>query len=124
LDVAVKNMTIAYNKLAQKAVRLNKSYLDLLKVYDEINDLPGLLSALTEAGTSPLKVIAAMKRDRQTLLENFDQLALYVTQAKPQFPQEPEASELQAILHDRQVMADFINSINLPALEQMFSDLN
>jgi hypothetical protein len=52
LDVAVKNMTIAYNKLAQKAVKLNNSYLDLFKIYDEINDLPGLLPALTEAGTS------------------------------------------------------------------------
>jgi hypothetical protein len=124
LNVAIRRITLAYERLARKAVELNESYLDLLKIYDEINDFPDLLPALAESGSSPFKVIAAMERDRQTLLDRFDSLATQISQAIPNFFNDPETAELQSIDHDRKVMRDFIESLDLKSLEQMFSKLN
>jgi hypothetical protein len=120
LDTTVKTLTLNYEILANLGIELNKSYLRLLKVYDEINFAPGLLKELEESDASPFKVIAAMKRDRQHLLAQFTELSESVAKTIPQFTGNPELEELNSIAHDRQILQNFITSIDLEDLNQMF----
>jgi hypothetical protein len=120
LDTTVKTLTLNYEILAKRGIEINQAYLSLLKVYDEINSAPGLLTELEKSDASPFKVIAAMKRDRQHLLTQFTELSEHIAKTLPQFTNNPELEELNAIAHDRQIMQDFITSIDLEDLNQMF----
>ena len=120
MDTIVKTLTLNYEILASRSIELNQSYLDLLKVYNEINFAPGLLKELEKSGASPFKVIMAMERDRQNLLTQFTELQGSIGKTLRQFTSNPEAEELNSIAHDRQIMQDFITSIDLQDLNQMF----
>ena len=120
MNTKVKTLTLNYETLANRGVELNQSYLDLLKIYDEINFAPGLLKELEASGVSPFKVIVAMERDRETLLTKFTELQELIAKTLPQFTSNPELEELNAIDHDQQIMQDFITSIDLQDLNQMF----
>jgi predicted DNA binding protein len=120
LDTTVKVLTLNYETLAKRGIELNKSYLSLLKVYDEINFATGLLKELEKSDASPFKVIAAMERDRQHLLTKFTELSESIAKTRSQFTSNPELEELDSIAHDRQIMQDFITSIDLEDLNQMF----
>jgi hypothetical protein len=124
LDITVKKLTLNYEILAQRAVTLNESYLSLLGIYDEVNMVPELLSDLEASGTSPRQVLAKMERDRQTILEQFTELSELVTTTSLHFTEEPESTELQALIHDQQVMKNFVTSLDLQSLDQMFSKLS
>ena len=119
MDTAVKVLTLDYKILAKRSIKLNQSYLDLLKIHDEINFAPGLLKEL-EKSASPFKIIAAMERDRQTLLTQFTKLQESIAKALSQFTSNPEVEELNSIDHDFKIMQDFIISIDLQDLNQMF----
>ena len=120
MDTAVKTLTLDYKILAKRSIKLNQSYLDLLKVYDEINFAPGLLKELETSGTSPFKVIMAMERDLQNLLTQFTELQESIAKTIPQFTSNSELEELKSIAHDLQIIKDFITSIDLQDLNQMF----
>jgi hypothetical protein len=120
VDSTVKTITLNYETLANRGIELNKSYLSLLKVYDEINFAPGLLTELEKSDASPFKVIAAMERDRQHLLTQFTELSESIAKIRPQFTSNPELEELNSIAHDRQIVQDFITNIDLEDLNQMF----
>lgn len=120
MDTTVKTLTLNYETLAKRGIELNKSYLSLLKVYDEINFAPGLLTELEKSDASPFKVIAAMERDRQHLLTQFTELSESIAKTRSQFTSNPELEELNAIAHDCQIVQDFIASIDLEDLNQMF----
>lgn len=124
MDTTVKTLTLNYETLAKRGIELNKSYLSLLKVYDEINLAPGLLKELETSGASPFKVIASMDRDRQNLLTKLDDLAESIAKTLPQFTSDPEVEELNSIAHDRKIIQDFITSIDLQDLNQMFVKLS
>jgi hypothetical protein len=123
VDLTVKNLVLSYETLANKALKLNKSYLDLLKLYEQLNLAYDLLVELEKTGKSPVKVVEAMQRDKQMLEDKFSNLAELIAKAKLDFTTEPEASELSAIAHDCQVMQNFINSLKLSDLKQMFARL-
>jgi hypothetical protein len=120
LDTTVKTLILNYETLANRGIELNQAYLSLLKVYDEINFAPGLLTELEKSDASPFKVIAVMERDRQHLLTQFTELSESIAKTIPQFTSNPELEELDSIAHDRQIMQDFITSIDLEDLNQMF----
>ncbi len=124
MNITVKKLTLDYEILAQRAVTFNESYLSLLKIYDEINMIPELLPDLVASGSSPRQVIAKMEHDRQTILEKFTELSELVTKTSTHFTKAPESTELQAIAHDQQVMKDFVASLDLQGLDQMFSKLS
>ncbi len=120
MDTTIKALTLNYETLANRGIELNQAHLSLLKVYDEINFAPGLLKELEKSDASPFKVIAAMERDRQHLLTQFTELSESIAKTIPQFTSNPELEELNSIAHDRQIMQDFITSIDLEDLNQMF----
>ena len=119
MNTTVKTLALNYETLAKQTVSLNNSYLALLNIYNEANLQPELLKELENKATSPLKVIAAMSRDREKLLSQFSQLADSIAAVATQFTQDPESTELKAIDSDRQVMQDLVVSLDLPELEQM-----
>lgn len=123
MDLTVKNLVLSYETLANQAVNINQSYLSLLKLYDELNFAPDLLQELEKAGNSPLTVIEAMQRDEQAIVEKFTHLASFIANAQVHFTSNPEAEQLKAVAHDCQVMQDFISSIDLGNLQQMFVQL-
>ncbi len=123
MDLTVKNLVLTYETLANQAVKLNQSYLSLLKLYDDLNLASDLLKELEKGGNSPLTVIEAMQRDEQAIVEKFTHLASLIANAQQHFTSNPEAEQLKAIAHDCQVMQDFISSIGLQDLQQMFVQL-
>lgn len=123
MDLTVKNLVLSYETLANQGIKLNKSYLNLLKIYDELNLAPEFLSELEASNNSPLKVIISMQNDKKDILNKFTHLAKLIEQAQVSFPKNPEAEQLQAIAHDSQVMKKFIFNIDLKDLYQMFSQL-
>ena len=120
MNTKVKTLTLNYETLANQGVKLNQSYLDLLKIYDEINFAPGLLKELEASGVSPFKVIAAMERDRQNLIAQFSELQESIAKILPQFTSNLDIEELNSIVHDCQIMQDFVTSLDIQDLNQMF----
>ncbi|MEM6753301.1 MAG: hypothetical protein AAF630_10055 [Cyanobacteria bacterium P01_C01_bin.38] len=123
MDLKVKNLVHSYETLADQATKLNTSYLNLLKIYDELNLAPDFLSQLEASNNSPLKLIQSMQRDKEAMLDKFTDLAKLISQTQVSFTNNPEAEQLRAIAHDCQVMQKFISSIDLKDLQQMFVQL-
>lgn len=123
MDLTVKNLVLSYETLANQGIKLNKSYLNLLKIYDELNLAPEFLSELEASNNSPLKVIISMQSDKKAILDKFNHLTELIDQAQVSFSKNPEAEQLKAISHDSQVMKKFIFNIDLKDLYQMFSQL-
>lgn len=123
MDLTVKNLVLSYETLANQGIKLNKSYLNLLKIYDELNLAPEFLSELEASNNSPLKVIISMQSDKKAMLDKFNHLTELIDQAQVSFSKNPEAEQLKAISHDSQVMKKFIFNIDLKDLYQMFSQL-
>ena len=125
MDLAVKNLVLTYEVLANKAVKLNSSYLSLLKVYEQLNLEPlSLLLELEKKGNSPKQVISSLQRDQQRIIDEFTQLAGLINNAQLDFTNNPEAEQLSAIAHDCQIMKEFISSIDLDDLQKMFNKLS
>ncbi|MEO1378472.1 MAG: hypothetical protein AAFW70_30255 [Cyanobacteria bacterium J06635_10] len=123
MDLTVKNLVLSYETLANESIKLNKSYLNLLKIYDELNLAPEFLSELEASNNSPIKIIISMQNDKKAILNKFTLLNKLIEQAQVSFSKNPEAEQLKAIAHDSQVMKKFIFNIDLKDLYQMFSQL-
>jgi len=82
LDLTVKNLVLSYETLASQSVKLNHSYLSLLKVYDELNFDISLLPDLDQAGCSPLKVVESMNRDGLIIVDKFTDLIGLITKPR------------------------------------------
>lgn len=124
MDLTVKNLVLSYEILANQATKLNQSYLSLLKIYDELNFAPAeFLLELKASKNSPLKVIESMQSDKEAILDKFTDLAKLVSKAQASFTSNPEAEQLKVIAHDCQVMKEFVISIDLKDLQQMFVQL-
>ena len=124
MDLTVKNLVLSYETLASQSVKLNHSYLSLLKVYDELNFDISLLPDLDQAGCSPLKVVESMNRDRLIIVDKFTDLIGLITKAQKHFINDPEAQNLSETAHDCLVMQDFVKGIALNQLQQMFAEIS
>lgn len=120
MELTVKNLLLSYETLADQSVKLNRSYLSLLKVYEELILAPGLLAELDKAGCSPLKVIESLRLEKDTIKEKFTQLIQLINDAQKYFVTNPEAKELTEIARDCLAMQQFINKIDLNQLQEMF----
>lgn len=124
MDLTVKNLVLSYEILANQATKLNQSYLSLLKIYDELNFEPAeFLLELKASKNSPFKVIESMQSDKEAILNKFTDLAKLVSKAQASFTSNSEAEQLKVIAHDCQVMKEFVISIDLKDLQQMFVQL-
>ncbi|MEA5623340.1 hypothetical protein [Nostoc sp. UHCC 0251] len=124
MDITVKKFVLRYETLANKAIKLNQSYLCLLNIYQELNFAPDLVSELDKSGNSPSKVIISMQKDQKVIQNNFTHLAGLIAKFQSYFTTNAEVEQLKAIAHDCQIMSNFIQSINLADLQQMFIKIN
>ncbi|MCC3437907.1 MAG: hypothetical protein EAZ39_24885 [Oscillatoriales cyanobacterium] len=124
MDLTVKNLVLSYETLANQSVKLNQSYLSLLKVYDELNFDISLLADLDQAGCSPLKVVESMNRDQLIIVDKFTDLIGLISNAQKHFVSGLEAKKLSETAHDCLVMRDFVKGIALNQLQQMFTEIS
>ncbi|MBD2567857.1 hypothetical protein [Anabaena lutea] len=123
MDIAVKNLVLSYETLANQAIRFNHAYLQLLKIYEELIFTPGWISELEKSGSSPLKTVVSMQQEQQIIISKFQELSQLLAKAQLHFTTNTEAEELRNIAHDCQVMIDFLNSIDLMDLQDMFREI-
>ena len=121
--LTVKNLLLSYETLADKSVKLNRSYLSLLKVYEQVILTPDLLAELEKVGCSPLKVLESVRLEKGTIQEKFTRLSQLIANAQQYFVKDPEAKELSEIAHDCLVMQQFINKIDVSQLQEMFAQI-
>ncbi|WP_088241387.1 hypothetical protein [Calothrix rhizosoleniae] len=120
MDITIKNLAVSYEALANQAINFNRSYLQLLKMYEELILAPDWFDELEKSGNSLLKTIASMQQEQKNIVSKFQDLSKLITKAKLNFTNNPEAEELQNINNDCQVMIDFVKTIDLLDLQNMF----
>ncbi len=120
MDIAVKNLVLSYETLANQAIKFNHAYLQLLKIYEELILAPDWFSELEKSGNSPLKTVASMQQEKKIIVSKFQELSEIIAKAQLHFTTNPEAEALKNIAHDCQIMIDFVNSIDLADLQDMF----
>ncbi|MBJ7298495.1 MAG: hypothetical protein HEQ27_01935 [Dolichospermum sp. JUN01] len=120
MDIAVKNLVLSYETLANQAIKFNHAYLQLLKIYEELILAPDWFAELEKSGSSPFKTIASMQQEQKIIVSKFQDLSKFIAKAQLHFIINPEAEQLKNIAHDCQIMIDFVNSIDLADLQDMF----
>ena len=120
MDIAVKNLVLSYETLANQAIKFNHAYLQLLKIYEELILAPDWFAELEKSGSSPFKTIASMQQEQKIIVCKFQDLSKFIAKAQLHFIINPEAEQLKNIAHDCQIMIDFVNSIDLADLQDMF----
>lgn len=124
MSLIVHNLILSCETLANQALKLNHSYLSLLKLYREFSFTLEVLQELEKSGESPLKVLQAMFKEQTNLQSKFKDLVEIIAQTQAQLSNAPETEKLQAIAHDCRLMQDFIESIDIKELQQMFIQLS
>ncbi|MFN6153729.1 MAG: hypothetical protein ACK4YK_04095 [Dolichospermum sp.] len=120
MDIAVKNLVLSYETLANQAIKFNHAYLQLLKIYEELILAPDWFSELEKSGSSPLKTVSSMQQEQKIIVSKFQELSKLIAKAQLHFTINPEAETLKNIVHDCQIMIDFVSSIDLADLQDMF----
>ena len=123
MNIAVKNLVLSYETLANQAVKFNQAYLELLKIYEELILAPDWFSELEESGVSPLSAIASMQKEQPTIISKLQELLQLISKTQLHFTNNPEAEALRNIAHDCPLMIDFIKTIDLADLQDMFTKI-
>ena len=123
MDIAVKNLVLSYETLANQAIKFNHAYLQLLKIYEELIFSPDWFSELEKSGNSPLKTVYSMQQEQKIIVSKFQDLSKLIAKAQLHFTINPEAETLKNIAHDCQIMIDFVHSIDLADLQDMFIEI-
>ncbi len=116
----LRDIVTDYEILAKQGLKLNKSYLEMLDTYNELNLAPDILSQVQD---SIFQVIDSMKRDRQILIDKLSSLNQSVEHTSKLLSDRVDVEKLQKISHDIPIMINFIKSIDLVDLRQMFINL-
>jgi hypothetical protein len=118
--VDLRDLVTDYEILAKQGLKLNQSYLEMLNTYNELNLAPDLLSQVQD---SILKVIDSMQRDRELTIEKLASLNGSIEHISKSLTARSDLGQFQKISHDLPIMIDFIKTIDLVDLRQMFIKL-
>lgn len=125
MDKKVGKLVEDYKTLAKEAVKLNNDYLKLLDVYKELIFVPELLGELEKSGESPIKVVAKMQKAQEAVISGFDRLLQAIADLQPNFSSDdPEAKELKNTDQDCSKMKDFVTTIDMTGLQNMFAGIS
>lgn len=116
----LRDIVTDYEILAKQGLKLNKSYLEMLDTYNELNLAPDFLSKVQD---SIFQVIDSMQCDREILIEKLSSLNQPIEHTSKLLSDRADLEQLQKISHDIPIMIDFIKSIDLIDLRQMFINL-
>jgi hypothetical protein len=116
----LRDIVTDYEILAKQGLKLNHSYLEMLDTYNELNLAPDILSKVQD---SILQVIDSMQRDQEILIDKLSSLNQLIEHISKELSDRTNLEQLQKISHDIPIMIDFIKSIDLVDLRQMFINL-
>jgi hypothetical protein len=116
----LRDIVTDYEILARQGLKLNQSYLEMLDTYNELNLAPDILSKVQD---SILQVIDSMQSDREILIDKLSSLNQPIEHTSTLLSDRGDLEQLQKIGHDIPIMIDFIRSIDLVDLRQMFINL-
>jgi ABC-type phosphate transport system auxiliary subunit len=116
----LRDIVTDYEILAKQGLKLNKSYLEMIDTYNELNLAPDLLSKVQD---SIFQVIDSMQRDREILIDKLSSLNQPIEHTSKSLIDRADLEQLQKISHDIPIMIDFIKSIDIVDLQQMFINL-
>jgi hypothetical protein len=116
----LRDIVTDYEILARQGLKLNQSYLEMLDTYNELNLAPDILSKVQD---SILQVIDSMQSDREILIDKLSSLNQPIKHTSTLLSDRGDLEQLQKIGHDIPIMIDFIRSIDLVDLRQMFINL-
>jgi transcriptional accessory protein Tex/SPT6 len=116
----LRDIVTDYEILSKQGLKLNQSYLEMLNTYNELNLAPDFLSKVQNA---IFQVIDSMQRDREILIDNLSSLNQLIEHTSKSLSDRSDLDQLQKISHDIPIMINFIKSIDLVDLRQMFINL-
>jgi hypothetical protein len=109
-----------YEILARQGIKLNKSYLEMLNICNELN-LNSDISV--EEKDAIFKVIYSMQHDQNTTIEKILELYKYIQIKVVNVPDRIIVNQFQLIAQDCLTISSFIESIDLLELQQNFKNL-
>lgn len=116
----LRDIMADYEILARQGLKLNQSYLEMLNTYNELNLAPDILIKVQD---SIFQVISSMQKDRDTIIEKLSNLNKSIKKNTIGVTDKSVVEKLQSIARDCQTIGDFVRSIDLVDLRQMFINL-
>jgi hypothetical protein len=115
-----RDLVTDYEMFAKQGIRLNQSYLEMINTYNELSLAPDLLVKVQD---SIFKAIESMQRDQKLLVGKLSSLIGSMEPVLNSLNEQTDIKQLEDIRHDIPIMIDFISSIDLVDLRQIFVDL-
>lgn len=109
-----------YEILARQGLKLNQSYLEMLNTYNELNLAPDIF---IKVQSSIFQVISSMQKDRGKIIEKLSNLNKSIQEIEIELTDKAAIAKFQSIADDCQTIGDFVRSIDLVDLQQMFVNL-
>lgn len=125
MSTVVENLVFDHNLLASRAIKLNASYFELIKIHREISLHPELWAEIKDASASPLVVISSMRNDIEILSKKFQALANLIHKAQRDLAQsgKENSKKLAEIENDGQILSKLLQEANLDSLEESFNSI-
>jgi hypothetical protein len=109
-----------YEILARQGIKLNKSYLEILKICNELSFISDIS---VEEKDAIFKVIDSMQDDRNKTIEKLLELYKYIQTKVVDVPDRIIVDRFQLIAQDCLTISSFVESIDLLELQQNFKNL-
>jgi hypothetical protein len=116
----LRDIMADYEILARQGLKLNQSYLEMLNTYNELNLAPDILIKVQD---SIFQVISSMQTDRDIIIEKLSNLNKLIKENTIGLTDKSVVEKLQSIARDCQTIGDFVQSIDLVDLRQIFINL-
>jgi hypothetical protein len=116
----LRDLVTDYEMFAKQGLKLNQSYLEMINTYNDLNLAP---DSLVKVQDSIFKVIESMQRDQKLLIGKLSRLTESIEPVFNSLSEQTELKKLEDIRHDIPIIIDFISSIDLIDLRQIFVDL-
>ena len=120
MNLVLENAIVDYENLAKQGLKLNKSYLWMLNTYNDLNLAPDIS---TEFKESVFKLIEALQSEQDKLLNDLSQLSKEIALLTQTGTELELDLKLANINHDLPIMSDFVSSIDIIELRNMFINL-
>jgi hypothetical protein len=109
-----------YEILARQGINLNKSYLEMLRICNELSFESNILG---EEKDRIFKIIESMKHDQNIVIGRLLKLGKLIQTNTINIADQTVAGQFQLIAQDCQTIIDFTKSIDLVELYQDFTSL-
>jgi hypothetical protein len=120
MNLVFENAIVDYENLAKQGLKLNKSYLWMLNTYNDLNLAPDIS---TEFKESVFQLIDAIQSEQDKILNDLSQLSKQIELITQTVTELELDRKLANITQDLPIMSDFVSSIDIIELRNMFINL-